>query len=126
MILGEPRVPFERPVQAGPGFIPRSLDTGFVAPERNPFPQVMAAQLLRMPSGVHQPLTAEPGVLPSGGPVAFPTTQPPSAAAIAKQRSMRLPIPLLIRMGMLPMPRTGIRAGLDPNKLVAGGRAPGL
>lgn len=127
MIFGESRVPFERPVQASTGFIPRSMDTGFVTPERNPFPQVMAAQLLRLPSGVHQPLTAEPGVLPqSTTPPAVPTAQPPSGAAITKHRARMLPVPLLIRMGMMPMPSSGVRAGLDPSKLVTGGRAPGV
>jgi hypothetical protein len=128
MIFGESRVPFERPVQATAGFIPRSLDTGFVAPENNPLPQIMAARLLRAPAGVHQPISAEPGVIPgtSSQPVTVTATQPPSGAAIKRRSAMRLPIPLLIRMGMMPMPRTGIRSGLDPSRLVKAGRTPGL
>lgn len=128
MIFGEARVPFERPVQASPGFMPRSLDTGFVAPENNPFPQIMAARLLRAPTGVHQPLTAEPGVLPAAAAAAAAAApQPPSGEAIKKRGMRMLPPSLLMRLGIFLGPRTvGIRAGLDPSKFVASGRKPGL
>lgn len=128
MIFGEPRVPFERPVQATTGFIPRSLDTGFIAPEQIPFPQIMAARMQRLPGGVHQPTQAEPGVaLPPAQPVA-PAEQPPSANAIIKRKSARmLPIPLLMTVGMFSPPRSGgVRAGIDPTKIVARGRKPGI
>jgi len=127
--FGEARVPFERPVQASPGFMPRSLDTGFVAPENNPFPQIMAARLLRAPTGVHQPLTAEPGVLPQTAATAAAAAAPqaPSGEAIKKRGMRMLPPPLLMRLGIFPGPRAvGIRAGLDPSRFVAGGRKPGL
>lgn len=123
MIFGEPRVPFERPVQATPGFVPRSMDTGFVAPEHLPFPQVMAARLSRLPMGVHQPLKAEPGVLPPASPV----ETPPSPAKIRAKAARMLPIPLLMTVGMFSPPRAGgIRSGLNPARMVAAGQKPGI
>jgi hypothetical protein len=123
MIFGEPRVPFERPIQATSGFVPRSLDTGFVAPENVPLPQVMAARLTRLPGGVHHPLTAEPGVLPP----AAPTDQPPSPAKIRAKSARMLPIPLLMTIGMFSPPKVGgIRAGLNPTAMVAAGQKPGV
>jgi len=124
MIFGEPRVPFERPVQGTPGFVPRSLDTGFV-PEFQPYPMIMQTPMARMPAGVHQPLTAEPGSVPAAV-AAAAAPQPPSANAI-KHKSMRMmPIPLMMAVGIFPSPRRGgIRSGLDPSRLVAGGRNPG-
>jgi len=129
MILGQlgdsSRVPFERPVQASSGFVPRSLDTGFVAAENLPFPQVMAARLARLPAGVQQPLAAEPGTLPAAQPVDSGT--PPSATGIVKaKRARMLPIPLLMTVGMFSPPRGGVRAGLNPSKVVAAGRKPSV
>jgi hypothetical protein len=134
MILSEgPRVPFARPVQATAGFVPHSMDTGFVA--YDPFPLVMMPQMARIPGGVHQPLASEPGALPpvSSGVItaavtaAQTTAQPPSATAI-KQRSMRmLPPSLIMALGILPAPRAGnVRSGLNPIAFVARGRTPGV
>ena len=129
MIFGEPRVPFERPVQGTAGYVPRSLDTGFI-PEIQAFPQIMPAVMARMPAGVHQPLTAEPGgTMPAASPEAVAAAaapQAPSANAI-KQKSMHMmPIPLMMAIGVFPSPRSGgIRSGLNPNSLVQRGRNPG-
>jgi hypothetical protein len=124
--FGEQRVPFDRPAAATPGFMPRSLDTGFI-PEFEPYPTVMLPQMARLPAGVHQPLTAEPGVLPS-------PTNPTTVAAtpqqapdvkVLKQRSLRMmPIPLLMALGIFPGPRGGVRSGLNPDRFVKGGRRP--
>jgi hypothetical protein len=126
MIFGESRVPFERPVQAGAGFVPRSLDTGFV-PEFDPFPQIMRVPMARLPAGVHHPLTAEPGVLPAPTATTAPVETPPSATAI-KRKGMHMMSPALIMaLGIQPSPRRGgIRAGLDPSSLVTAGRNPGV
>lgn len=125
MIFGEPRVPFERPVQATASFLPRSVDSGFIAAEQNPFPQIMPARLSRLPLGVHQPLTAEPGSLPAASPV---TPQPPSPAKIRAKGARMLPLPLLMTVGMFSPPRAGrgIRAGLNPSAMVTAGQKPGI
>lgn len=130
MIFGDPRVPFDRPVQATSGFVPRSLDTGFIPTEMDPFSQVMLPRLARLPAGVHHPLVAESGVLPSTGAEAVAvaaTAQPPSATAI-KKRSMRMmPPALLMAIGVFPSPGRGnVRGGLDPSRLVSRGRNPGV
>lgn len=133
MILSEARVPFERPVQATRGFVPRSLDTGFIP--FDPFPYTMLPQMARIPGTIHQPLRAEPGALPpvstkvvaAAATAAQATAQPPSATAI-KQRSMRmLPPSLIMALGVFPQPRAGnIRSGLDPMRAIATGRSPGI
>ena len=125
MIFGEPRVPFERPVQATAGYHPRSMDTAFIAAEQNPFPQIMAARLARLPSGVHQPLAAEPGSLPGTAPVPV-TPQPPNPTKIRRKATRMLPIPLLMTVGMFSPPRSGLRAGLNPAAMVAAGQRPGI
>ena len=128
MIFGEPRVPFERPVAGTAGFVPRSLDTGFI-PEIQAFPQIMPAVMARMPAGVHLPLSAEPGSLPAASPAAVAaaaTPQPPSTAAIKNKSMGMMPIPLMMAIGVFPSPRSGgIRGGLNPSRLVQRGRNPG-
>lgn len=129
MIFGEPRVPFERPVQGTAGYVPRTLDTGFI-PEIQAFPQIMPAVMARMPAGVHLPLSAEPGgTMPAANATAVAAAaapQPPSANAI-KQKSMgMMSIPLMMAIGIFPSPRSGgIHGGLNPSRLVQRGRNPG-
>jgi hypothetical protein len=102
------------------------MDTGFI-PEFDPFPQIMPAPMVRLPAGVHQPLAAEPGVLPTAAPAATPVATPPSATGI-KKRSMHMMSPALIMaLGIQPSPRRGgIRSGLNPSTLVTAGRNPGV
>ena len=131
MIFGDPRVPFSRPASATPGFVPRSMDAGFIPTDVGAaMPQILLPQFVRLPSGVHQPVAAEPGSLPPQAPgavAAAVTSQPPSATAI-KARSMRLMSPaLMAALGIIPIPRAGnVRSGLDPNSFVAKGRNPGI
>lgn len=125
MIFGEPRVPFDRPVQATPGFVPRSLDTGFI-PEIQPYPQIMPGIMARLPAGVRQPLAAEPGTVPAAT-AAGMTAQPPSATSIKQKSACMMSIPLMMALGIFPGPRAGgIRGGLNPAKLVSSGRNPGM
>jgi hypothetical protein len=131
MIFGDPRVPFSRPASATPGYVPRSMDAGFIPTDVGAaMPQILLPQFVRLPSGVHQPISAEPGSLPPQAPgavAAAVTAQPPSATAI-KQRSMRLMSPALVMaLGIMPPPRAGnIRSGLEPNAFINKGRNPGV
>lgn len=136
MLFGEPRVPFERPTAGTTGFVPRSMDAGFIPTDVGAaMPQILLPQFVRLPKGVHQPVAAEPGSLPAQDPSAVAaaaaaaqaTAQPPSATAI-KKRSMRMmPISLIMALGIIPPPRAGqVRSGLNPNAFINKGRNPGV
>jgi hypothetical protein len=134
MIFGDPRVPFTRPASSTPGYVPRSMDAGFIPTDVGAaMPQILLPQFVRLPAGVHQPVSAEPGSLPAQAPgavetaVASVTAQPPSATAI-KQRSMRMMSPALVMaLGIIPPPRAGnVRSGLNPNAFINKGRNPGV
>ena len=136
MLFGEPRVPFSRPTAGTTGFVPRSMDAGFIRTDVGAaMPQILLPQFVRLPAGVHQPASAEPGSLPAQDPAAVQaavvaaqaTAQPPSATAI-KKRSMRMmPMSLVMALGIIPPPRAGhVRSGLDPNAFINKGRNPGV
>ena len=126
------RNPFTRPVQATPGFVPRSLDTGFV-PEFGPFPSVMVPQMARLPMGIRNPLRSEPqgGGVPTAGTLpADPSGQSSVPAGIpspVKMHTGRMMPPWLIQaLGIMPSVR-GVRAGyVNPAGIVASGRKPGM
>lgn len=133
MLFGEPRVPFERPAAGTAGFVPRSLDAGFIPTDVGAaMPQILMPQLVRLPAGVHQPLKAEPGALPAQPPgavaaAAQAVAQPPSATKIKKRAMRALPPSLVMALGIMPPPRAGnVRSGLNPNAFIAKGRNPGV
>lgn len=134
MLFGEPRVPFSRPASGTPGFTPRSMDAGFIPTDVGAaMPQILLPQFVRLPKGVHQPAAAEPGSLPAQAPgavaaaAAQATAQPPSATAIQKRSMQRLPLSLVMALGIIPPIRAGnVRSGLNPSMFVAKGRNPGV
>jgi hypothetical protein len=125
------RNPFTRPASATPGYVPRSLDTGF-NPEFEPFPMIMMPQMPRIPQGIRNPMASEPqsgGVPTAGALPADPSGQstvPAGVPSPVKMGSGRMMPPgLVMALGVMPSIR-GVRSGrVNPGALVAGGRKPG-
>lgn len=114
-------IPFQRPPQAGPNFLPRSLDVQMYS-DIDFGPNMMPVRA-SYPAGLHLPLQAEP----AGGAAAPIATTPVagfgaiSPRALAQRGSMALPAAL----------RNAITAGKirgrlsKASQLVARGRNPG-
>jgi hypothetical protein len=117
-------IPFQRPPQAGPNFVPRSIDVRMYS-DIDPYPQFMPPVTASYPSGIHLPLEAEPAggaaatVAPATAPVAGLGAISPQA--LSQRGSMALPASV----------RTAITAGKirgrlgKTSSLVARGRNPG-
>jgi len=124
--LGDDRVPFSRPAQAGANFVPRSIDVQMYS-DIDPYPQFMPPVSAGfLPAGVHQPLEAEPAggasaptVAPASAPVAgFGAVSP---LALARRAATAMPRGLSQRVATADR----IRSRLSASKRVARGRNPG-
>jgi hypothetical protein len=124
IFLGSPGdIPFQRPPQAGPNFVPRSMDVRMYSDiDYGPNMPPLAANY---PRGIHLPLQAEPaGGMPAPvGPATTPVAGfgAISPRALSQRSSMALP----------PALRNAITAGKirgrlsKASALVARGRNPG-
>jgi hypothetical protein len=122
IFLGD-RVPFQRPVQAGPNFVPRSIDARMYS-DIDPYPQFMPPVSAGYPPDVRLPLQAEPAggaapVAPASVPVAgFGAISP---LALAQRAATAMPRGLQQRFATADR----IRSRLSASQRVARGRNPG-
>jgi hypothetical protein len=131
--LGDDRVPFSRPPQAGANFVPRSMDVRMYS-DIDPMPQLMPPIAAGFPANIHQPLRAEPAggaAAPSAAqmPVA-PATTPVGAFAFGAASQSPLALAQRAAQALPPGLRTPvmaskIRSRLSASSRVARGRNPG-